>query len=404
MKKIYLMATALLAAVSCGSIKDLKDVQEIQKVTTNITITTSGISSDIPRPDSYTVKFINYDDKLEIVKIADASGKISANDIVPGIYTITIQGESALGGFTYYFSGSETNTSIIENNKSYTIDLTASKAGALIFKEIYYNGAPGYYFKDQFYEIYNNSNELQYADGLCIATLMPATATATTYNWEVGEGRNPEDYIYCGAVWQIPAGVDGKDFPVKPGESIIIAQLAQNHPVIKSTSPVDLSGAEFETFIVNQTVNPDNPTSVNMTLKIDFNVFGTQWLSSVFGCAYVLFMPEADFDNSTWVTPKGLATKAKEIPIDWVTDGVELVNNATKVTLKRMPSSLDAGATYTGATYNGNSVSRKIKSTLEGGRIVYMDTNNSSEDFQVNSVAKVRRNNAGVPAWSPASK
>lgn len=404
MKKIYLMATALLAAVSCGSIKDLKDVQEIQKVTTNITITTSGISSDIPRPDSYTVKFINYDDKLEIVKIADASGKISANDIVPGIYTITIQGESALGGFTYYFSGSETNTSIIENNKSYTIDLTASKAGALIFKEIYYNGAPGYYFKDQFYEIYNNSNELQYADGLCIATLMPATATATTYNWEVGEGRNPDDYIYCGAVWQIPAGVDGKDFPVKPGESIIIAQLAQNHPVIKSTSPVDLSGAEFETFIVNQTVNPDNPTSVNMTLKIDFNVFGTQWLSSVFGCAYVLFMPEADFDNSTWVTPKGKTTKAKEIPIDWVTDGVELVNNATKVTLKRMPSSLDAGATYTGATYNGNSVSRKIKSTLEGGRIVYMDTNNSSEDFQVNSVAKVRRNNAGVPAWSPASK
>lgn len=404
MKKIYLMATALLAAVSCGSIKDLKDVQEIQKVTTNITITTSGISSDIPRPDSYTVKFINYDDKLEIVKIADASGKISANDIVPGIYTITIQGESALGGFTYYFSGSETNTSIIENNKSYTIDLTASKAGALIFKEIYYNGAPGYYFKDQFYEIYNNSNELQYADGLCIATLMPATATATTYNWEVGEGRNPDDYIYCGAVWQIPAGADGKDFPVKPGESIIIAQLAQNHPVIKSTSPVDLSGAEFETFIVNQTVNPDNPTSVNMTLKIDFNVFGTQWLSSVFGCAYVLFMPEADFDNSTWVTPKGLSTKAKEIPIDWVTDGVELVNNATKVTLKRMPSSLDAGATYTGATYNGNSVSRKIKSTLEGGRIVYMDTNNSSEDFQVNSVAKVRRNNAGVPAWSPASK
>ena len=44
-----------------------------------------------------------------------------------------------------------------------------------------------------------------------------------------------------------------------------------------------LSKAEFETFMVNQTVNPDNPESVNMTLKIDFNVFGTQWLSSVFG-------------------------------------------------------------------------------------------------------------------------
>ena len=106
-----------------------------------------------------------------------------------------------------------------------------------------------------------------------------------------------------------------------------------------------MSKAEFETFIKTQTVNPDNPESVNMTLKIDFNVFGTQWLVTVFGGAYVLFMPEADFDNATWVQPKGNATKAKEIPIDWVTDGVELFNNATKVTQKRMPSSLDAGAT-----------------------------------------------------------
>ena len=404
MKKIIILAALIFAAVSCGSINDLKDIKEIQKVTTNVNVVTSSISAEIPRPDSYTVKFINYDEKLEIVKTTDASGKVSTSDIVPGVYTITVQGESAKGGFTYYFSGSETNTSIVSDNKSYNIELTASKAGALILKEIYFNGSTGYYFKDQFYEIYNNSNEVQYADGLCIATLMPATATTTTYQWEVGEGKNPDDYIYCGSVWQIPAEGNGKNYPVAPGESIIIAQIAQNHTVIKPTSPVDLSKAEFETFIKTQTVNPDNPESVNMTLKIDFNVFGTQWLVTVFGGAYVLFMPEADFDNATWVQPKGNATKAKEIPIDWVTDGVELVNNATKVTQKRMPASLDAGATYTGAAYTGKSVSRKIKSTMPDGRIVYMDTNNSSEDFQVNSKAVVRRNNAGAPSWSPASK
>src|SRR5574344_2442098 len=204
------------------------------------------------------------------------------------------------------------------------------------------------------------------------------------------------------SVWQVPG--DGNDYPVKPGESIIIAQGAQNHHALRPASPVDLSGAEFETFIVNQTVNPDNPNSINMDLRVDFNVFGTQWLVTVFGGAYAIFIPEETIDNTTWVTPKGSSSKAKEVLIETVIDAVEIVNNATKITQKRMPTSLDAGATYTGATYTGKSVSRKIKSTMPDGRIVYMDTNNSSEDFQVNSKAVVRSNNAGAPSWSPASK
>ena len=100
MKKIITLAALIFAAVSCGSINDLKDIKEIQKVTTNVNVVTSSISAEIPRPDSYTVKFINYDEKLEIVKTTDASGKVSTSDIVPGVYTITVQGESAKGGFT----------------------------------------------------------------------------------------------------------------------------------------------------------------------------------------------------------------------------------------------------------------------------------------------------------------
>jgi hypothetical protein len=39
-----------------------------------------------------------------------------------------------------------------------------------------------------------------------------------------------------------------------------------------------------------------------------------------------------------------------------------------------------------------------------GGRNVYQDTNNSTEDFQVNDVAIVRRDGVGIPSWSPAAK
>ena len=127
MKKIITLAALIFAAVSCGSINDLKDIKEIQKVTTNVNVVTSSISAEIPRPDSYTVKFINYDEKLEIVKTTDASGKVSTSDIVPGVYTITVQGESAKGGFTYYFSGSETNTSIVSDPKHVRVRFHSAK-------------------------------------------------------------------------------------------------------------------------------------------------------------------------------------------------------------------------------------------------------------------------------------
>lgn len=399
MKKYIILALSMLTVLGCTQFEELKGVSEVKPLTTGITVTTNTVDASVPRPDSYTVRFINYDEKLDISAQTDATGKVSVPNLIPGRYNVTVSAEVAQGGFTYYYSGTLTNK-VITSDTSLSIDAAASKAGALVFKEIYYNGASGYYFKDQFYEIYNNSDEVQYVDGLCIGTLMPATASTTIYNWIVEDGH-PENYVYLGAVWQIPGS--GSDYPVKPGESIIIAQGAQNHKLIKDTSPVDLSKAEFETFIVNQTVNPDNPESVNMTLKIDFNVLGTQWLSSVFGCAYVIFFPDREFDNSTWVQPDGYTTKAKEFPIDCIIDGVELVNNATKINQKRMPTTIDAGATFTGATYTGKSVCRKIRSTKDG-RNLYMDTNNSSDDFQVTDVAVVRRDGAGVPSWSPAAK
>ena len=398
MRKYIILALPLLALLSCSQFENASQALLVEPVTANVQVNLDA-SSGIPAPDSYTVRFINFEENLDFSTQTDGDGYVKVQNIVPGRYNITVSAEMKHAGFNYYYSGAMTNR-LMTSDQVVNIDVDASKAGALVFKEIYYTGSTGYYFKDQFYEIYNNSDDVQYVDGLCIGTLMPATATTTIYKWQVPDGK-PQDYVYLGAVWQIPGS--GTDYPVQPGESIIIAQGAQNHTVIKPTSPVDLSKAEFETFMVNQTVNPDNPESVNMTLKIDFNVFGTQWLSSVFGCAYVIFYPDREFDNSTWVQPEGYSTKAKEFPISIIIDGVELVNNGTKVSQKRMPSTLDAGATYTGATYNGKSVSRKIRE-VKNGRNIYQDTNNSSDDFQVNDVATVRRDGVGAPSWSPASK
>jgi hypothetical protein len=397
MKKYILIAIVLLTSISCEQFKQVAEIEEVTPISANVKISAAGISADTPLPSSYTVRFINYGENFEISKTTDASGNVSTSDLIPGVYTVTATGESAGGGFTYYFSGSLTNINILTGGQNFNIEVASSKAGALILKEIYFNGSTGYYFKDQFYEIYNNSEEVQYADGMGIGNILPTQASTATYNWEVPDGK-PENYIYLASIWQVPG--DGNDFPVKPGESIVIAQIAQNHTAIKPTSPVDLSGAEFETFIVNQSVNPDNPNAHNMILAFDKGVFGTQWLVTVFGGAYAIFMPDKEIDPNGWVKPQGKSDQAYPIPIDCVLDAVEIVNNATKINQKRMPTNLDAGATFTGATYNCNSVSRKIRETKADGRHIYMDTNNSSDDFQLNSVAMVRRNNPGVPSWN----
>lgn len=387
----------LFAAISCTQFKEAIEVEVVKPLSTTIAITAQNISADMPRPDTYTVKFTNFEENYELISTAGASGTVTVTDIIPGRYSIVVSGEISDKGFTYFYSGSLANILITEDNKTMTVDMAASKAGSLILKEIYFNGSTGYYFKDQFYEIYNNGNEVQYVDKLCIGNMEPLQASTTVYHWLVPDEK-PENYIYIRAAWQIPG--DGDDYPVQPGESIIIAQGARNHKTIMETSPVDLSGAEFETFIVNQTVNPDNPNSVNMDMVVPFGVAGTQWLVTVFGGAYAIFFPEGEIDGNTWVSPQGYSTKAKEIPIDWVVDAVEIVNNGTKVSQKRVPTVLDAGATFTGATYDGRSVSRKVKEIREDGRIIYMDTNNSTEDFQLNDVAVVRRDNVGVPSWN----
>ena len=397
MKKYILIAIVLLTSISCEQFKQVAEIEEVTPISANVKISAAGISADTPLPSSYTVRFINYGENFEISKTTDASGNVSTSDLIPGVYTVTATGESAGGGFTYYFSGSLTNINILTGGQNFNIEVASSKAGALILKEIYFNGSTGYYFKDQFYEIYNNSEEVQYADGMGIGNILPTQASTATYNWEVPDGK-PENYIYLASIWQVPG--DGNDFPVKPGESIVIAQIAQNHTAIKPTSPVDLSGAEFETFIVNQSVNPDNPNAHNMILAFDKGVFGTQWLVTVFGGAYAIFMPDKEIDPNGWVKPQGKSDQAYPIPIDCVLDAVEIVNNATKINQKRMPTNLDAGATFTGATYNCNSVSRKIRETKADGRHIYMDTNNSSDDFQINNEAMVRRNNPGVPSWN----
>ncbi|NCC46893.1 MAG: DUF4876 domain-containing protein, partial [Bacteroidia bacterium] len=87
------------------------------------------------------------------------------------------------------------------------------------------------------------------------------------------------------------------------------------------------------------------------------------------------------------------STEYVMIPSAWVLDGVETFDRETKN--KRMPASIDA--TYilmdNEDRYLGKTIHRKIDdeaTAKAGGRIVYMDTNNSSNDFYIRDSQSIK--------------
>ena len=99
------------------------------------------------------------------------------------------------------------------------------------------------------------------------------------------------DVCYAERIWQFPG--NGHDYPLQPGESAVIAQLAVNHklPVYNPNSPVDCSHAEFEFFPFNNRF-PDGKAINMIHVFYDGKTeFGKQpqFLTSVFGSAFAMF-------------------------------------------------------------------------------------------------------------------
>lgn len=407
MKKIniYLLALVALMATSCTKAFDnLSDATEVAPITLKFNLNVEA--EDLVGYD-LTLKLTNYDENLEYV-IPATTTNIEAK-VIPGIYTAVISGK----GFSsnaevseYLMNGSLVNEPLTTNGKTYNMTVKAGIKGNIIFKELYFCGVPSYYFRDQCYELYNNSNSVVYLDGLHLANLAPSTATTSLPTWEYGL----ENFVYAERVWKFPG--DGDDYPLQPGESIIVAQHARNHQEANAESPVDLSGAEFE-FYMGSTTYSDMP-AVNMDHvfyqgKADIGTV-PQWLVSVFGGAYVIFkVPEGetwDPVNTDWAVQLGTTstTRYAKIPVEYVWDAVELGNNESMVNAKRVPGLLDAGMSWVGNIYCGLSVARYVEEgkTLDNGSYIYVDTNNSTDDFErgLTPEQRMRRNGAKIPSWN----
>ena len=420
MKKYLIIITTLLHLSACQSFNDLEGAEKIAPISVEVNLDFN--IENLAELKDLKLKFDNYDEGLHYEQ-AISQNRTEMKNILPGIYTANVSGTAIdKEGNEYYVNGSMVNKALFEDKGTINLTIKGLKISPLVFKEIYYTCSRTplnkQYIYDQFYEVYNNSSKMIYLDGVHFANLYPDKSSTSLPLWPEADG---DDYVYALRVWKFAGS--GKDYPLQPGESCIIAQFATNHQldIYNPDSPVDLSGADFE-FYMDNTNYPNAPAPdmehVFYNGKAEKGTL-KQYLTTVFGGAYVVFqVPESetwDPVNDPQMQTRDLSTtKAHlyaKIPIRYVLDAVEAIDNESKMNAKRLPGVLDAGITWVGATYNGLGVCRKLSADENGiplqrenGAYIYQDTNNSTDDFERGATPMPRRNDAGMPQWNHTLK
>ncbi|MBQ8438946.1 MAG: DUF4876 domain-containing protein [Alistipes sp.] len=421
-KYIYYIAAlaATLFASSCSEMmNDARDAEVVAliKVAYKIDIKefTAPDGSPATAPaewyENLEAVFNNFSEGIETVVKVGSDG-VAMAEVIPGIYNITVRSTLKYDGKSYIINGLAQNVALTEEVTSasdkYAISIQPLLGSPLCIREMYYAGSPGGYFRDQFYEIYNNGDETIYLDHLCLAHLVPEYATASLPEWPAEDGE--DKYAYAKTLWQIQG--DGDDYPLQPGESVVLAQEAADHTKIETWAGfglVDTSRVEWECWSGNeQRINPEVPD-----LPYVFWsgwIMTMQWLTSVDGSAMALYQPGQNLEFGSDYWQEGVTTSAQvgkggqqyvRIPVGDIYDAVECIPTSADLDMKRIPGILDSGATSVDGYYNGKSVSRKVVDYREDGTPIFQDTNNSTDDFEVMDAPEIRRHGVKRPAWSP---
>lgn len=334
MKKMYKLFSLLCVfAVTFTACSDDDDDKVIQPVNYEVTVKFDKKAKEKKAENvSLTLTSTTSGKKYTVKTNAEGVGRF--DQIVPDTYNLSASLELTRAGLVKLlgydfgqekstFSASAENltinsTSTLKNE----LTLLTAKVGDLLFKQINYGGSDfrkGAGFRDMFFEIYNNSNETIYADGLYFAQIYSRTKTSVEqytlkngqFDWSKSIGqkkgdKSNTDYSYADHIYQIPG--DGKTYPIKPGKSIVVAATALNHKsplvvgdkkysVLDPSLTIDLSNATFEVNLAKYLLSigkkpydtdVDNPDVPNV--KIAYNLVNREFIMDPLGRdAYVIF-------------------------------------------------------------------------------------------------------------------
>ncbi|BFN38311.1 DUF4876 domain-containing protein [Fidelibacter multiformis] len=317
-----------------------------------------------------TVTLLSLTDGNKLTTVTDSLGTASFSAVLPDRYSISVSRplkteeiwEVLNRNEMWTLNGDSSNVILFAEpgeTLTVTVPLSRSRSGSLVISEIYYSGSkpdpiPNY-FHDQFLEIYNNSETTQYLDSLIICD--------TDY------GFAEDSYLHAIHAYMFPG--TGTDYPLEPGEAVVIAQDAINHAQYNKSS-IDLTDADFEYYVKDQG-DVNNTDAVDM-IQIHHK-YGIDFLYSVFNDAILLVKVKDPYKHGYDNFERLL------IPVTSVIDGVDYRENTSLMDKKRLSAAIDAGLAGGMPAYTTQSVSRIVDTVAVDGRVILKDSNNSSFDF-----------------------
>lgn len=346
--------------------------------------------------------------------------------------------------YTIYNGTSSVQISAETSGTTFKLPLSAAKTSSLIIKEVYgggctydNNGAAKTYQTDKFIVLYNNSDkDIDLAD-VCVGAVYPSN------NWASNKYYSENTMTYFAEKW-IPEGwafwgfkTEGEggraSYTLAPYSQVVISLYgAIDHTVSINTS-VDLSNADYVMYDPESGLNlksyypapSENIPSTNYMKAYKF-ANSTAWATSYGTPGLFIFkMNAADAtafiadDNNKDFT-NGAKLPTAKIPESIVLDATEQAyTGSLSATKPRFPSSIDAGyvkhtpykshSLYRNVDleatlaiegnkdllvygYAGGTASEEYGSTdpsgvdaeasiKKGAKIVFKDTNNSTNDF-----------------------
>ncbi len=270
-----------------------------------------------------------------------------------------------------------------------------------VFGEIYITGSlnaagtNGLY--DSYFTIYNNTDEVLYADGLAIVESKLLNSSSDKI---LTPANQPQANFTVQTVYVIPG--NGKSVPVEPGKSIKIADQAIDWSA-QVAGALDHTDADFEWYDESSSskiVDTDNPSVPNLDKWYSYSP--TIWLpSNQCNRSYALvrfpegmtaeqFLAEQIGDYTYVNAATGIemnGTKCYLIKYEWIIDGVNLC--PTEV-WKQGALSAEADLRYAAISDKnsdkgrfGKKLCRKEAGRSALGNVILQDTNDSSADFEV---------------------
>lgn len=273
----------------------------------------------------------------------------------------------------------------------------------LVFGEIFLTGTlnatgkAGLY--DSYFTIYNNTDEVQYADGLAICE----SKMMNSANFEITSSENFIDNNFTAqTVYVIPG--NGQDVPVQPGQSIKIVDQAidWSEQVAGALNHTDADFEWYDEVTTGSIRDTDNPAVKNLDKWYSYS--RTIWLpSQQCNRSYALVRFPDGMSSDRFVEEQScvytyIGATGKEMSSDtnklikneWIIDGVNMC--PTEV-WKRNSLTASIDMSYTAISDKnsdpnkfGKKFVRKTAGTSLAGNTILQDTNDSANDFEIVTV------------------